>query len=116
MGNISMSCVPIRFRLLLEFYCSVYISGDELGISLALNVGSLTTAHHLTILRGLPSLRHSSQVPQILAMELEKNRRSPKISVEQAMYSENRFKMLTRTKPEDAKRLAELAQADVNII
>lgn len=40
--------------------------------------------------------------------------RSPKISVEQAMYSENRFKMLTRTKPEDAKRLVELAQADVN--
>ena len=40
--------------------------------------------------------------------------RSPKIPVEQAMYSENRFKMLTRTKPEDAKRLAELAQADVN--
>ena len=40
--------------------------------------------------------------------------RSPKISVEQAMYSENRFKMLSRTKPEDAKRLVELAQADVN--
>ncbi|MEG4087649.1 pyruvate:ferredoxin (flavodoxin) oxidoreductase [Microcoleus sp. POL10_C6] len=40
--------------------------------------------------------------------------RSPKISVEQAMYSENRFLMLTRTKPEDAKRLVELAQADVN--
>jgi pyruvate-ferredoxin/flavodoxin oxidoreductase len=40
--------------------------------------------------------------------------RSPKISVEQAMYSENRFKMLTHTKPEDAKRLVELAQADVN--
>jgi pyruvate-ferredoxin/flavodoxin oxidoreductase len=40
--------------------------------------------------------------------------RSPKIPVEQAMYNENRFKMLTRSHPEEAKRLAQLAQADVN--
>jgi pyruvate-ferredoxin/flavodoxin oxidoreductase len=40
--------------------------------------------------------------------------RSPKLSVEQAMYSENRFKMLTLSKPEDAKQLAQQAQADVN--
>jgi pyruvate-ferredoxin/flavodoxin oxidoreductase len=40
--------------------------------------------------------------------------RSPKLSVEQAMYTENRFKMLTRSKPEDAKRLVQQAQADVN--
>lgn len=40
--------------------------------------------------------------------------RSPKLPVEQAMNSENRFKMLLRSKPEDAKRFAEEAQADVN--
>ncbi len=40
--------------------------------------------------------------------------RSPKLPVEQAMYSENRFKLLTHTKPDAAKQLAELAQADVN--
>ncbi|MFZ4666500.1 MAG: pyruvate:ferredoxin (flavodoxin) oxidoreductase [Prochlorotrichaceae cyanobacterium] len=40
--------------------------------------------------------------------------RSPKISVEQNMYSENRFKMLTLSKPEDAKRLVQQAQEDVN--
>lgn len=40
--------------------------------------------------------------------------RSPKLPVETAMYSENRFKMLTRSKPEDAKRLVQEAQADVN--
>ncbi|MEB3233721.1 MAG: pyruvate:ferredoxin (flavodoxin) oxidoreductase [Leptolyngbyaceae bacterium] len=40
--------------------------------------------------------------------------RSPKLPVEQALYTENRFKMLTRSKPEDAKRLAQLAQADVD--
>jgi pyruvate-ferredoxin/flavodoxin oxidoreductase len=40
--------------------------------------------------------------------------RSPKLPVADTMYSENRFKMLAHSKPEDAKRLAELAQADVN--
>jgi pyruvate-ferredoxin/flavodoxin oxidoreductase len=40
--------------------------------------------------------------------------RSPKISVEQAMYGENRFKMLTRSNPDEAKRLAKLAQSDAD--
>lgn len=40
--------------------------------------------------------------------------RSPKLSVAQAMYSENRFKMLTLSKPGAAKQLAQQAQADVN--
>jgi pyruvate-ferredoxin/flavodoxin oxidoreductase len=40
--------------------------------------------------------------------------RSPKIPVEQAMYSENRFKMLTRSNPAEAKRLAQLAQTDID--
>jgi pyruvate-ferredoxin/flavodoxin oxidoreductase len=40
--------------------------------------------------------------------------RSPKISIEQAMYSENRFKMLTRSNPDEAKRLAKLAQTDAD--
>ncbi|MBZ8181084.1 pyruvate:ferredoxin (flavodoxin) oxidoreductase [Oscillatoria salina] len=39
---------------------------------------------------------------------------SPKHSVEDSMYAENRFKMLTRTNPEQAKQLLEAAQADVN--
>jgi pyruvate-ferredoxin/flavodoxin oxidoreductase len=40
--------------------------------------------------------------------------RSPKIPIEQAMYSENRFKMLTRSNPDEAKRLAKLAQSDAD--
>jgi pyruvate-ferredoxin/flavodoxin oxidoreductase len=40
--------------------------------------------------------------------------RSPKLPIEAAMYSENRFKMLTRSSPEDAKRLLKEAQAEVN--
>ncbi|KGF73670.1 pyruvate-flavodoxin oxidoreductase [Neosynechococcus sphagnicola sy1] len=40
--------------------------------------------------------------------------RSPKLPVEQAMYTENRFKMLTRSNPAAAKRLGKLAQSDVD--
>ncbi|HIK56957.1 MAG TPA: pyruvate:ferredoxin (flavodoxin) oxidoreductase [Synechococcales cyanobacterium M55_K2018_004] len=40
--------------------------------------------------------------------------RSPKLPVEVSMYSENRFKMLTRSKPEDAKKLLQQAQQEVN--
>lgn len=39
---------------------------------------------------------------------------SPKIPLKEAMYSENRFKMLTRSKPEAAKELLKQAQEDVN--
>jgi pyruvate-ferredoxin/flavodoxin oxidoreductase len=39
---------------------------------------------------------------------------SPKLPLAQVMYSENRFKMLTRSKPEEAKRLLQEAQEDVN--
>ncbi|PSB02740.1 pyruvate:ferredoxin (flavodoxin) oxidoreductase [Merismopedia glauca] len=41
-------------------------------------------------------------------------RASPKIPIEAAMYSENRFKMLARSQPEDAKRLLKEAQSEVN--
>jgi len=34
--------------------------------------------------------------------------------LEQYMYAENRFKMLTLTKPEEAKRLLKEAQEDVH--
>lgn len=44
---------------------------------------------------------------------LQLDMRSPKFPVEQSMYQENRFKMLTKSKPEDAKRLLEEAQQDV---
>ncbi len=40
--------------------------------------------------------------------------RSPKLPVQQSMYAENRFKMLTRSNPEDAKQLLQEAQEDVN--
>lgn len=45
---------------------------------------------------------------------LQLDSKSPKKGVKESMYAENRFKMLTKTKPEDAKRLLKEAQQDVN--
>lgn len=45
---------------------------------------------------------------------LQLDMRSPKHPVQNSMYQENRFKMLTKTKPEAAKILLEQAQADVD--
>ncbi|MCG3158501.1 MAG: Pyruvate-flavodoxin oxidoreductase [bacterium] len=39
---------------------------------------------------------------------------APKLPVEKFLYMENRFKMLTKSKPEDAKRMLKEAQEDVN--
>ena len=40
--------------------------------------------------------------------------RSPTQSVEDSMYQKNRFKMLTKSKPDVAKHLLEQAQAEVD--
>ncbi|KAB8315302.1 pyruvate:ferredoxin (flavodoxin) oxidoreductase [Tolypothrix campylonemoides VB511288] len=45
---------------------------------------------------------------------LQLDMRSPKQTVEQSMYQENRFKMLTKSKPPLAQRLLEAAQAEVD--
>ncbi|MCC5600934.1 2-oxoacid:acceptor oxidoreductase family protein, partial [Nostoc favosum] len=45
---------------------------------------------------------------------LQLDMRSPTQSVEDSMYQENRFKMLTKSKPEVAKHLLEQAQAEVD--
>ncbi|MCU7244346.1 MAG: pyruvate:ferredoxin (flavodoxin) oxidoreductase [Microcystis aeruginosa WS75] len=45
---------------------------------------------------------------------LQLDSREPKLTVAQTLYSENRFKMLATSKPEEAKRLLKEAQADVD--
>jgi pyruvate-ferredoxin/flavodoxin oxidoreductase len=45
---------------------------------------------------------------------LELDTRSLKVSVEQSMYAENRFQMLLKSQPNEAKRLLQQAQEDVN--
>jgi pyruvate-ferredoxin/flavodoxin oxidoreductase len=44
---------------------------------------------------------------------LQLDSRAPKIPIEQFLYLENRFKTLTKSKPEEARRLLEEAQKDV---
>ncbi|MCF4966611.1 pyruvate:ferredoxin (flavodoxin) oxidoreductase [Nostoc sp. CMAA1605] len=55
-----------------------------------------------------PILREQGKNPLQLDM------RSPTQTVEQSMYQENRFKMLTKSKPELAKQLLAQAQAEVD--
>jgi pyruvate-ferredoxin/flavodoxin oxidoreductase len=55
-----------------------------------------------------PELKAEGKNPLLL------DSRSPKKTVEKSMYAENRFKMLTKTKPTDAKRLLKEAQEDVD--
>ncbi|ACK69708.1 pyruvate flavodoxin/ferredoxin oxidoreductase domain protein [Gloeothece citriformis PCC 7424] len=45
---------------------------------------------------------------------LQLDMQPPKLPVQESMYAENRFKMLSRSKPVEAKALLELAQQDVN--
>ncbi|MFQ5864360.1 MAG: pyruvate:ferredoxin (flavodoxin) oxidoreductase [bacterium] len=45
---------------------------------------------------------------------LQLDSRTPKIPVKEYLYMENRFKMLTKTDPEEAEKLFELAQQDVD--
>lgn len=46
---------------------------------------------------------------------LQLDSRTPKLPLEESMYLENRFKMLTKTNPEVAKQLLKEAQTDVNL-
>ncbi|MCV3217518.1 2-oxoacid:acceptor oxidoreductase family protein, partial [Plectonema radiosum NIES-515] len=58
--------------------------------------------------------RYNPELQQAGKNPLQLDMRQPKQSVEQSMYQENRFKMLTKSKPEVAKRLLEEAQAEVD--
>ncbi|GBE91245.1 pyruvate:ferredoxin (flavodoxin) oxidoreductase [Nostoc cycadae] len=55
-----------------------------------------------------PELRNIGENP------LQLDSRTPKLPLEQSMYLENRFKMLTKINPEAAKQLLQEAQVDVN--
>jgi len=58
--------------------------------------------------------RYHPDLPQQGKNPLQLDMRSPTESVEKSMYSENRFQILTKTKPELAKQLLQQAQAQVD--
>lgn len=58
--------------------------------------------------------RHNPELQKQGKNPLQLDMRSPTQSVEHSMYQENRFKMLTKSKPEVAKHLLEQAQAEVD--
>jgi pyruvate-ferredoxin/flavodoxin oxidoreductase len=58
--------------------------------------------------------RHNPELVKQGKNPLQLDMRSPTQSVEHSMYQENRFKMLTKSKPDVAKHLLEQAQAEVD--
>lgn len=56
-----------------------------------------------------PALKGTGQNP------LHLDSGTPKNAVGESMYAENRFKMLTKSQPDEAKRLLQAAQSDVDI-
>ncbi|MEH2067401.1 MAG: pyruvate:ferredoxin (flavodoxin) oxidoreductase [Nostoc sp.] len=58
--------------------------------------------------------RHNPELQKQGKNPLQLDMRSPTQSVEDSMYQENRFKMLTKSKPDVAKHLLEQAQAEVD--
>ncbi|MFN6526251.1 pyruvate:ferredoxin (flavodoxin) oxidoreductase [Nostoc sp. ChiSLP03a] len=58
--------------------------------------------------------RHNPELLNQGKNPLQLDMRSPTQSVEHSMYQENRFKMLTKSKPDVAKYLLEQAQAEVD--
>ncbi|MEA5577303.1 pyruvate:ferredoxin (flavodoxin) oxidoreductase [Anabaena sp. UHCC 0451] len=69
---------------------------------------ALVDAGRWLLYRYNPALQEQGKNPLQLDMK------APSESVEKSMYQENRFKMLTKSKPEIAKQLLEQAQAEVN--
>jgi pyruvate-ferredoxin/flavodoxin oxidoreductase len=63
---------------------------------------------HYTLFRYNPELAAKGQNPFKL------DSKAPKIRFEEYAYKEIRYKMLTKSAPEEAKRLLALAQEDVN--
>jgi len=58
--------------------------------------------------------RHNPELQKQGKNPLQLDMRSPTQSVDKSMYQENRFKMLTKSKPDHAKHLLELAQTEVD--
>ena len=60
-----------------------------------------------------PLYRYNPLLSQEGKNPLKLDSKEPKISFKDWAYSETRFKMLTKSKPEEAKRLLEAASVDV---
>jgi pyruvate-ferredoxin/flavodoxin oxidoreductase len=72
------------------------------------NQKSAVQSGHWAMYRYDPDLIREGKNP------LQLDYKKPKIRFAEYAYSENRYKMLTKTNPEEAKRLLELAQEDAN--
>ncbi|MEW6382248.1 MAG: pyruvate:ferredoxin (flavodoxin) oxidoreductase [bacterium] len=82
--------------------------GQGINTSLALtNQKAAVDSGHWNLLRFNPDRIKEGKNPLTL------DSKPPKIPLEEYIYLENRYKMLTKSKPEEARRLLELARKDV---
>jgi pyruvate-ferredoxin/flavodoxin oxidoreductase len=61
-----------------------------------------------------PLMRYNPDLAEQGKNPLQIDSKAPSIPLEEYVYNETRYKMLTQSKPEAAKKLLELAQKDVN--
>jgi len=88
-------------------YC--HCIGQGINTSLALtNQKAAVNSGYWNLFRFNPDRLKEGLNPLIL------DSKPPQIPLEEYAYLENRYKMLTKTKPDEARRLLELAQRDVN--
>jgi len=83
--------------------------GQGINTGLALtNQKAAVDSGHWNLFRFHPDRIKEGKNPLVL------DSKPPKIPLEEYAYLENRYKMLTQSKPEEAKQLMKLAQKDVN--
>lgn len=84
-------------------------------IAHGINMATAMKQHKLAVESGRWLLyRYNPALAQTGKNPLHLDMNNPHIPVKDSMYSENRFKMLTTSKPEEAKRLLQEAQANIN--
>jgi pyruvate-ferredoxin/flavodoxin oxidoreductase len=88
-------------------YCHCIAHGIEMEKGLESQKAAVDSGQWI-LYRYNPELLNEGKNPLVL------DSKAPKIPVAQYMHMENRFRMLAKNKPEDAKRLAVEAQKDVD--
>jgi pyruvate-ferredoxin/flavodoxin oxidoreductase len=87
-------------------YSHCIAQGINTGLALT-NQKAAVNSGYWNLFRFNPNLQKEGKNPLIL------DSKPPSISLDEYAYLENRYKMLIKTKPKEAKRLLELAQNDV---
>jgi len=89
-------------------YAHCIAHGIDMGCALINDQKKAVTSGHWPLFRFNPDLKPQGKNPFSL------DSKDPTVSFEEYAYGENRYRVLTKTKPEAAKKLIKLAQEDVS--